>query len=758
MNQNKFEPNPCYDYNSFGFDQPLQYTIDHQEDLNQQSIKDVDDRWNKMIESQNKIMQIFGETSSVEDLIPIPSEFEDTPGSDSECILPSCDDFSPIDIPKEKAMTFSNPLFNSNNDFISSDDESLSDEDVPKDNVKIYLNPIFEFDDKYISSDVNSLFDKVLEDIECKDSYDPNLDESTFLVTPLSDSNEDEYFTPSDDVELLLHHDPSIPKISVASILESFLSVLDQNKSSRVAHTLLDLNTPKKKSAADQYILQKRTPKTVEPTGPSLQPEDERITMTNSETDSDKIVTPVKKEKDACNRELTEINVGVQDEGHGGSNLGKQDEGQAGSNPEFTTTAYPNVKENLKLPTEDHMILEEPASSTGTLSSLQNLEKELSFTDQFFVEKPQKEEPEKTNTESEVPSMVTVPIHQDTSSVPPMTTPVHLSNDEVTKNDHLPKADMRKDWWKPLLEEERPTTPKLAWTIPSSNVKDLDLLRYGNKGSSHALLISNMKAAQYPDFGLELLVLEQMWIDKVCTYDISAAYGWDAKGFKFKHDYTIIESPQAVVFSVNNNEQKIMRFNEMCKFSDGTLTHILEALDYRVKEYRVNRLNPGMNIRFWTDKDVTRSKEFIHAIEQRLKTIRIFQNLECFMEMEIPRSSGVYFITACSYSTDTSKELMKIQVNKNDDAQEHVEWILDIVNLFNILGVTHDVVMLCVFPITLTRVAKRWVDRLSLGTVDSWDLLKKAFIQRYWPPSKTTKQLEEICNFKQEGDETLYQE
>nr|GEW99900.1 DNA-binding pseudobarrel domain-containing protein [Tanacetum cinerariifolium] len=33
--------------------------------------------------------------------------------------------------------------------------------------------------------------------------------------------------------------------------------------------------------------------------------------------------------------------------------------------------------------------------------------------------------------------------------------------------------------------------------------------------------------------------------------------------------------------------------------------------------------------------------------------------------------------------------------------------------------------MLRVFPITLTGAAKRWVDRLSLGTVDSWDLLKK---------------------------------
>ncbi|GJY24525.1 hypothetical protein Tco_0398183 [Tanacetum coccineum] len=67
--------------------------------------------------------------------------------------------------------------------------------------------------------------------------------------------------------------------------------------------------------------------------------------------------------------------------------------------------------------------------------------------------------------------------------------------------------------------------------------------------------------------------------------------------------------------------------------------------------------------------------------------------------------------------------------NKNDDAHEHVERVLDIVSLFNIPGVSLDVVMLRVFPITLTGAAKRW----------------------------TAKQLEEIRNFKQEGDKTLYQ-
>ncbi|GKD83860.1 hypothetical protein Tco_1350699 [Tanacetum coccineum] len=573
-----------------------------------------------------------------------------------------------------------------------------------------------------------------------------------------------------------------------------------------------------------------------EPSGHAESPSlDVELALTDSETKSDEEVPPVNPEKNASYRELAKINTGDQDEGQAGPNPGKQDEGQAGSNPgkaavfqaqsnhvfhvgpnlehmdieitdastqqnpeqmgeEFTTTAYPNVQENLKLPTKDLVILEEPASSIGTLSSLQNLDKEINFTNQFFVEKPHEEEPKKNNIESEVQSMVTVPIYQDSSSVPPMTTPVidlsvsHLVSttvskavDEIvtdavdwamqallpaqfsdlpavdmkeilqqrmfedksyeahedhknlfdalqkslerdysnqlladldearkkkrkrresprtppgslplqppyppppagasgapawttsdtrykstgvsagqdsspidsmmnddsipdeqvqltdnvdTRNDHLPKADTRKDWWKPLPEEERPATPEPTWTIPSSNVsdvennwatalfstyatpaknsllaktrdmmtflnwyccqmkechkmltdqvdwtnpkedqvridvnqppplgvplghvtihtqfvfnKDLEYLRYGNKGSRPALSISKMKAASYPDFGLELLVPEQMWIDDVCTYDISAKYGishWWFNRQKFyidRHDY-----------------------------------------------------------------------------------------------------------------------------------------------------------------------------------------------------------------------------
>ncbi|GJU89534.1 retrovirus-related pol polyprotein from transposon TNT 1-94 [Tanacetum coccineum] len=73
---------------------------------------------------------------------------------------------------------------------------------------------------------------------------------------------------------------------------------------------------------------------------------------------------------------------------------------------------------------EAQVVLEEPASSTWTLSSLQHLAKDFSFGDQFFNDKPSDVENEKTTAETEAESMVSVTIHQDTPAIPPMTSPV----------------------------------------------------------------------------------------------------------------------------------------------------------------------------------------------------------------------------------------------------------------------------------------------------------------------------------------------
>nr|GEW11778.1 hypothetical protein [Tanacetum cinerariifolium] len=305
------------------------------------------------------------------------------------------------------------------------------------------------------------------------------------------------------------------------------------------------------------------------------------------------------------------------------------------------------------------------------------------------------------------------------------------SNDEDIGNAHIPKVNLRQDWWKPL-EKERHATPEPAWSILSSVVPipknkwasalastyspppedsllaqtDLEYLRYDSKGSRPALSISKTKEAYYPDVGLEQMVPDQMWIEEECMYDIAAIavrthmrilsvigtkvfsmYGydymkkivlrradlnehiiaerdfkylypsdfedlyllnlqgiksyqtqlnltkprWDATGFEYKHGYTVIDSLRAVTFRDRYGVQMIMSFNEIHKFSDGTLHQIDEALDYRVKEFKVNRINPGLNTRFWTRKDVDRSKEFMFAFQKRLKTRRIFRNMESFV-------------------------------------------------------------------------------------------------------------------------------
>nr|GEW11777.1 hypothetical protein [Tanacetum cinerariifolium] len=204
----------------------------------------------------------------------------------------------------------------------------------------------------------------------------------------------------------------------------------------QVAHDLLTFQTPKKKSPADQYNFPRRTSA---PTGSSSHDESSslyvELKLTDSEVESDE--------------DVPGIDAGVQGEGQAGPNPDDQDEGQAGPNPDeqaegqagpnpavstqphheqmdegFTVTAYPKVQKNLKLTVEEQVILEEPASSSGTLSSLQHLMKDLSFGDLFFNDKPSKADNEKTTAETKAESMVSVTIQQDTSSIPPMTTPV----------------------------------------------------------------------------------------------------------------------------------------------------------------------------------------------------------------------------------------------------------------------------------------------------------------------------------------------
>nr|GFB28000.1 hypothetical protein [Tanacetum cinerariifolium] len=223
--------------------------------------------------------------------------------------------------------------------------------------------------------------------------------------------------------------------------------------------------------------------------------------------------------------------------------------------------------------------------------------------------------------------------------------------------------------------------------------KDLEYLRYGSKGIRPALSISKMKTAYYPDDGLEKMVPDQFWIKEECKYDIAAMYGISHWWFQRKRFYIdrhtsegdrravrthmwIFSVVRIKVFSMYGydyikkivlrradlNEHVIAErdfkylypsdFEDLYLLNlqshlnhlpskdkrpstngpdicDGTLQQIDEALDYRVKEFRINRMNPEV---FEDKEDLPQPGELCWWTRQRgkLQTFEVYRMIKSF--------------------------------------------------------------------------------------------------------------------------------
>ncbi|GJR89851.1 hypothetical protein Tco_0213862 [Tanacetum coccineum] len=207
----------------------------------------------------------------------------------------------------------------------------------------------------------------------------------------------------------------------------------------QVVQSLLELQTPKKTSTTDQYIFQRRILVTEEAsTGPSTQPKDDTsayiVHDTSSPTDAE---TGAATDKMNSEGDTEILNIGKEQ----GEDVAEKvnieektieiDEGQAGSDPGKAPESRPPLNRVLM---EEHQARPDPGQShvapAGPNPELMhedfvatNLDN-FNFSDQFFNDKPTEEDPGKTNMETKVKSMVTVPIHQASSLVPLLSIPV----------------------------------------------------------------------------------------------------------------------------------------------------------------------------------------------------------------------------------------------------------------------------------------------------------------------------------------------
>ncbi|GJY46558.1 reverse transcriptase domain-containing protein [Tanacetum coccineum] len=92
-----------------------------------------------------------------------------------------------------------------------------------------------------------------------------------------------------------------------------------------------------------------------------------------------------------------------------------------------------------------------------------------------------------------------------------------------------------------------------------------------------------------------------------------------------------------------------------------------------------------------------------------------------------------------------------------DDANKHLDKFLHVTQSIKVNGVTDDALHLYLFPHSLTHHATAWFDRLPRNSITTFEQMAKMFLGKYFPPSMVTKLRNEITNFRQRPDESLFE-
>ncbi|GJT37841.1 hypothetical protein Tco_0937706 [Tanacetum coccineum] len=88
--------------------------------------------------------------------------------------------------------------------------------------------------------------------------------------------------------------------------------------------------------------------------------------------------------------------------------------------------------------------------------------------------------------------------------------------------------------------------------------------------------------------------------------------------------YTPYSDPRGFIYENKDKKNRLMRIDELHKFSDGTLDDVRSALNDRLKGSRMEYLPQT----FWSQRDKANARAMIQAIDKRLKTRRIMRSLE----------------------------------------------------------------------------------------------------------------------------------
>ncbi|GJZ23726.1 hypothetical protein Tco_0561185 [Tanacetum coccineum] len=155
--------------------------------------------------------------------------------------------------------------------------------------------------------------------------------------------------------------------------------------------------------------------------------------------------------------------------------------------------------------------------------------------------------------------------------------------------------------------------------------RDDDLLYKFKEGDFHRLRIQDIEDM--------LLLLVQ---GKVTNLNVEERIAFNVslrmfrRVIKSKKNTTLItpySDPRGFIYENKDKKNRLMRLDELHKFSDGTLDDVRTALNDCLKGIRMEYLPET----FWNQRDKANARAMIQAIDKRLKTRRIMRSLERFV-------------------------------------------------------------------------------------------------------------------------------
>ncbi|GJX48977.1 hypothetical protein Tco_0275822 [Tanacetum coccineum] len=96
---------------------------------------------------------------------------------------------------------------------------------------------------------------------------------------------------------------------------------------------------------------------------------------------------------------------------------------------------------------------------------------------------------------------------------------------------------------------------------------------------------------------------------------------------KRRDAYTAYSNPRGFIYQKKDKKNKLVRIDELHKFSNGTLDDVRTVLNDRLKGIRMEYLPKTI----WRHSDGERAKAMIYAIDKQPKSRRIMQSLEKFV-------------------------------------------------------------------------------------------------------------------------------